>query len=152
MDVLVQIKQTSLELEQCESLGWTKLSPWSYEHYCGARVSKRGQSWNAANPTGFVSGPHTTAKDAMSYVEKHDPDFWSYGTPTLSGYYSGLWFRTGHNPANENDIAFVCYWHEKDDFPFFLYLTFERHVFPRARCKRCLQFMTKITARELHNL
>jgi hypothetical protein len=75
----------------------------------------------------------------MSYLEEHDRAIWSCGDIAMLGYYSGLWLRIGCVDGSGEDRAFVCYWSTKDEFPLFFRPVFDRQLFGRARCQRCLQ-------------
>ena len=112
-----QQEQAPPELQEFQSRGWDALSPTRYRHYCGARVLHRGKRWNAISVAGVALGGYSTPSAAMSYLENHDPAFWSCGDTVMLGNYSGLWFRTGRVDDSEDDRAFVCYWSVKSEFP-----------------------------------
>lgn len=136
------------EFPEHESRGWMGLGPTRYRHYCGAKVLQRSRGWNAIGVCGVAFGVHARASAAMSYLEEHDPGFWSCGASAMLGYYSGLCFRTGCIDGSE-DRAFVCYWSLKERFPLFFEPVFGRQIFGRARCQRCSQYFAQLRIREL---
>jgi hypothetical protein len=144
-----QQEQPLPELPWHESRGWIVLGPTRCRHYCGAIVLQQSRGWKAVNVSGTVFGVHTTAADAMSYLQEHDGAFWSCGDSVMLGNYSGLWFRTGRVDGSEEDHTFVCYWSVKDEFPLFFEPVFGRQIFGRARCQRCSQYFVQLRVREL---
>jgi 5-methylcytosine-specific restriction endonuclease McrA len=126
-------------VDNYEHRGWTIVGARSYQHHCGARVTKRGPLWAGASVLGIVFAGHATALDAMSWLEEHDPSFWSYGQCETYGNYGNVWFKWAR--LNE-DWVFVCHVSEDECVPAFAIPVFNRHLFGKANCAKCLKPMT----------
>lgn len=136
-------------MDDCESRGWIKVGAHTYRHHCGARVTKRGRLWTAHGVDGMTFTGQLTALQAMSCIEERDPFFWSCGKVAVMGNTGGVWFNQGYLAADRQDEVLVWYTGGDDAFPAFLVLVFERHLFEKAHCVRCLSPMTELKMRVL---
>lgn len=139
-------------MDDFEILGWIKVGPKSYRHHCGARVANRGRLWTATSITGATLAGHSTALQAMLYLQENDPSFWSYGHSATVGSTRGVWLTVGclnADPRERREGAFVCYLDSGDSLPAFLKPVFKKHLFGRSHCQRCVRPMTLLETRAL---
>ncbi len=135
------------DVSDCETRGWMSTGARSYRHHCGARVTKRGRLWAAIGAAGISFDAHLTANDAMSCLECLDPSVWSSAVASI-GYHGGVWIKVGYPDATRQDEVFLSYLRDGEEPPFLRPL-FERHLFGRAHCARCLSPMAGLNMRPL---
>jgi hypothetical protein len=93
---------------------------------------------------------HPTAFQAVSFLEQHDPSFWSYGELATVGWNDCLSLTVGHLGPGHQDEVFVASIPNGDDFPEFLKSVFKKCVFRKAHCVKCFSPMSEFETRVLN--
>ena len=130
-----------------ERLGWMKMGAQTYLHYCGARISKIGRHWIARTVDGNLFGNHSTVTEAVSFLEKQDPDFWSYGEEGTFAKVYGVWFNTGSEISG--NLLFIAYADSELAFSQSLRKAFGLRFFGKAHCAKCHSPMLCLNLRQL---
>ena len=138
-------------MDDFETRGWA-MEKQSYWHYCGARVAKQGQLWTATSIAGATFPGYPTALEAMSYLEKHDPSFWSCGRAAIWGGAQGVLWTIGFLDAARQERAYTFHLNGGDGLPEFLKPVFKKHLFGKVHCNRFLSPMSTLETRTLREL
>jgi 5-methylcytosine-specific restriction endonuclease McrA len=124
-----------------EQLGWHRLHPRRYRHYCGAELTKTQGGWLPITVSGERLPSHAKVADAALHIQQSDSSFWTHGSPSIIGACAGVWeYATPFGP-DQKHLGVTLHVKIGQEFPSYLGATVRRYL-AEGTCMKCRAPMT----------